>query len=40
MLRRTVCHVAAHTPAEGKDPASCMSIVNTVAYLLGNCASG
>jgi choloylglycine hydrolase len=28
-----------YTPAEGKDPASCMSIVNTVAYVLGNCAS-
>jgi len=25
--------------AEGKDPASCMSIVNTVAYVLGTCAS-
>jgi choloylglycine hydrolase len=25
--------------ADGKDPAVCMSIVNTVAYLLGTCAS-
>jgi len=28
-----------YTPAEGRDASGCLSIVNTVAYLLGTCAS-
>ena len=28
-----------YTPADGKDPATCLSIVITVAYILGTCAS-
>ena len=28
-----------YTPAQDKDPASCLSIVNTVAFVLGTCAS-